>query len=206
MFHRITIIGFVGQPPQMRYTEDGTAVTNFSVATRQVVSKERVAGCPQGWKESLNGPADGGQARRRRRDHFRRRRVVGPRFCRGNERIPTARAVAAPAIDTAPGLELRWAWTAVPEIVRYPAVSTVPVPPMGRHVLSVSRMRLKGLLDLLLSIHSAFPKEAQTNNNRSRTVSSWFRLTGETQHSRAASLRTATQPTGREQRNKEQKG
>jgi single-strand DNA-binding protein len=55
MFHRITITGFVGQPPSMRYTEDGTAVTNFSVATRQVVSKERVAGCPQGWKESLNG-------------------------------------------------------------------------------------------------------------------------------------------------------
>ena len=55
MIHRITIIGFVGQPPQMRYTEDGTPVTNFSVATRQVVSKERVAGCPTGWKESLNG-------------------------------------------------------------------------------------------------------------------------------------------------------
>jgi single-stranded DNA-binding protein len=35
MFHRITIIGFVGQDPQMRYTEDGTPVTNFSVATRQ---------------------------------------------------------------------------------------------------------------------------------------------------------------------------
>ena len=55
MFHRITIIGFVGQEPQMRFTEDGTPVTNFSVATRQVVSKERVAGCPAGWKESLNG-------------------------------------------------------------------------------------------------------------------------------------------------------
>ena len=55
MFHRITIIGFVGQEPQMRYTPDGTPVTNFSVATRQVVSKERVAGCPDGWKESLNG-------------------------------------------------------------------------------------------------------------------------------------------------------
>jgi single-strand DNA-binding protein len=55
MFHRITLIGFVGQPPSMRYTEDGTPVTNFSVATRQVVSKERVASCPQGWKESLNG-------------------------------------------------------------------------------------------------------------------------------------------------------
>jgi single-strand DNA-binding protein len=55
MFHRITIIGFVGQEPTMRYTEDGTPVTNFSVATRQVVSKERVTGCPAGWKESLNG-------------------------------------------------------------------------------------------------------------------------------------------------------
>ena len=55
MFHRITIIGFVGQAPQMRYSPDGTPVTNFSVATRQVVSKERVATCPQGWKESLNG-------------------------------------------------------------------------------------------------------------------------------------------------------
>jgi len=41
MFHRITLIGFVGQAPQMRYNEDGTPVTNFSVATRQ--------------KESLNG-------------------------------------------------------------------------------------------------------------------------------------------------------
>ncbi len=55
MFHRITIIGFVGQEPQMRYTEDGTPVTNFSVATRQAVSKERVSTCPQGWKESING-------------------------------------------------------------------------------------------------------------------------------------------------------
>jgi single-strand DNA-binding protein len=55
MFHRLTLIGFVGQDPVMRYTEDGTPVTNFSVATRQVVSKERVASCPQGWKESLNG-------------------------------------------------------------------------------------------------------------------------------------------------------
>ncbi len=55
MFHRVTIIGFVGQDPSMRYAPDGTPVTNFSVATRQVVSKERVAECPKGWKESLNG-------------------------------------------------------------------------------------------------------------------------------------------------------
>ena len=57
MFHRVTIIGFVGQDPEMRYAPDGTPVCNFSVATRQVVSKERVAQCPQGWKESLNGKA-----------------------------------------------------------------------------------------------------------------------------------------------------
>ena len=49
MFHRITLIGFVGQAPQMRYTEEGTPVTNFSVATRQVVSKERV-GASWGWR------------------------------------------------------------------------------------------------------------------------------------------------------------
>ena len=55
MLHEVTIIGFVGQDPQMRYTEDGTPVTNFSVATRQVVSKERAESCPKGWKESLNG-------------------------------------------------------------------------------------------------------------------------------------------------------
>ena len=29
MFHRVTIIGFVGQDPQMRYAPDGTPVTNF---------------------------------------------------------------------------------------------------------------------------------------------------------------------------------
>jgi len=55
MLHEVTIIGFVGQEPGMRYTEDGTPVTNFSVATRQVVSKERAESCPKGWKESLNG-------------------------------------------------------------------------------------------------------------------------------------------------------
>jgi len=55
MFHRVTIIGFVSSDPTMRYTPDGTPVTNFSVATRQVVSKERCQECPSGWKESLNG-------------------------------------------------------------------------------------------------------------------------------------------------------
>ena len=59
MFQRVTIIGRVGQEPQMRYTPDGTPVTNFSVATTETVSKTMPGGgersCPQGWKESYNG-------------------------------------------------------------------------------------------------------------------------------------------------------
>lgn len=32
MYHKITIAGYVGRDPEMRYMSDGTAVTNFSVA------------------------------------------------------------------------------------------------------------------------------------------------------------------------------
>ena len=39
----------------MRYSPDGTPMINFWVTIRQVVSKEGVAVCPQGWKESLSG-------------------------------------------------------------------------------------------------------------------------------------------------------
>ena len=59
MFQRVTIIGNVGRDPQMRYTADGTPVTDFSVATTETISKTRFDGgerpCPQGWKESYNG-------------------------------------------------------------------------------------------------------------------------------------------------------
>lgn len=55
MFHRVTLIGRVGQDPQMRYTPDGVPVTNFSVATTILRSKERTPDCPNGWKESYNG-------------------------------------------------------------------------------------------------------------------------------------------------------
>jgi len=59
MFQRVTIIGHVGQDPQMRYTPDGTPVTNVSVATKETVSKNMPGGgtrpCPTGWKESYNG-------------------------------------------------------------------------------------------------------------------------------------------------------
>jgi single-strand DNA-binding protein len=43
----------------MRYTPDGTPVTNLSVATKETISKTNFDGserpCPQGWKESYNG-------------------------------------------------------------------------------------------------------------------------------------------------------
>jgi single-strand DNA-binding protein len=55
MFQRVTLIGHVGQDPQMRYTPEGTPVTNFSVATKTAVSKARNPDCPAGWKESYNG-------------------------------------------------------------------------------------------------------------------------------------------------------
>jgi len=59
MFHRVTLIGHVGQEPQMRYTPDGVPVTSFSVATKETISKNLPGGgersCPQGWQESYNG-------------------------------------------------------------------------------------------------------------------------------------------------------
>lgn len=55
MFHRVTLIGRVGQDPQMRYTPDGTPVTNFSLATTTTLSKATRPDCPAGWKESYNG-------------------------------------------------------------------------------------------------------------------------------------------------------
>jgi single-strand DNA-binding protein len=55
MFQRVTLIGRVGQEPQMRYTPDGTPVTSFSVATTTTLSKETRSECPNGWKESYNG-------------------------------------------------------------------------------------------------------------------------------------------------------
>jgi single-strand DNA-binding protein len=55
MFHRVTLIGNVGQEPQMRYTPDGTPVTSLSVATKTSLSKETKPECPTGWKESYNG-------------------------------------------------------------------------------------------------------------------------------------------------------
>ena len=59
MFHRVTIIGNVGQDPEMRYTQDGTPVTSLSVATKTTLSKKTFDGgdrpCPAGWKESYNG-------------------------------------------------------------------------------------------------------------------------------------------------------
>lgn len=35
MYHKILIVGNLGRDPEMRYTPDGTPVTNFSVATNR---------------------------------------------------------------------------------------------------------------------------------------------------------------------------
>jgi len=54
MYHKVVLIGNLGQDPEMRYTPSGTAVTHFSVATKTAVSKERVPECPDGWRDSYN--------------------------------------------------------------------------------------------------------------------------------------------------------
>ena len=35
MYHKVIIVGNLGRDPEMRYTPDGTPVTNFSVATNR---------------------------------------------------------------------------------------------------------------------------------------------------------------------------
>jgi len=59
MFQRVSLIGYVGQDPEMRYTESGVPVTSFSLATKETISKSLPDGgerpCPNGWKESYNG-------------------------------------------------------------------------------------------------------------------------------------------------------
>ena len=39
MYHKIVIVGYLGRDPEMRYTPDGTPVTNFSVATSRKWSR-----------------------------------------------------------------------------------------------------------------------------------------------------------------------
>ena len=34
-FNKITIVGYLGKNPELRYTPDGTPVCNFSVATTE---------------------------------------------------------------------------------------------------------------------------------------------------------------------------
>jgi single-strand DNA-binding protein len=40
MYHKVTIVGYLGRDPEMRYTPDGTPVTNFSVATSRRWSRQ----------------------------------------------------------------------------------------------------------------------------------------------------------------------
>jgi single-strand DNA-binding protein len=35
MYHKVVLIGHLGRDPEMRYTQDGTPVTSFSVATSE---------------------------------------------------------------------------------------------------------------------------------------------------------------------------
>lgn len=39
MYHKIIIAGYLGRDPEMRYTQDGTPVTNFSVAASRKYSR-----------------------------------------------------------------------------------------------------------------------------------------------------------------------
>lgn len=55
MYHKVVIIGNLGRDPEMRFTPTGTAMTTFSVATTNRISKDRTPECPDGWKESYNG-------------------------------------------------------------------------------------------------------------------------------------------------------
>lgn len=55
MYHEVTMIGNLVHDPSMRYTPTGTAVTNFTVATSNKISKERTPECPDGWKEGYKG-------------------------------------------------------------------------------------------------------------------------------------------------------
>jgi DNA-binding CsgD family transcriptional regulator len=63
---------------------------------------------------------------------------------------------------------------------------------MGWDALSVSPMRLTGSIYLLLLVFRSFVRQRQTDNNRSQTLYSRFRLTGETEQARAAKRRTAS--------------
>jgi len=54
MYLEVTAIGNLGSDPEMRYTESGVAVTNFSLATTKRIRKNDKP-CPVGWKESYNG-------------------------------------------------------------------------------------------------------------------------------------------------------
>lgn len=40
MYHKVIIAGYLGRDPEMRYTQDGTPVTNFSVAASRKWSRQ----------------------------------------------------------------------------------------------------------------------------------------------------------------------
>ena len=54
MLFKIELIGRLTKDAEMRYTPAGTAVTNLSIATSKVISKQSTPECPKGWKDSYN--------------------------------------------------------------------------------------------------------------------------------------------------------
>ena len=55
MFQKVTVIGRLTADPEMRYTGTGVAVTNFTVATSEKISKQSTPDCPDGWKDGYGG-------------------------------------------------------------------------------------------------------------------------------------------------------
>ncbi len=55
MYHKVIVIGNLTRDPEMRYTPSGTAVTTFTVATSNKISKTQTPECPDGWKEGYGG-------------------------------------------------------------------------------------------------------------------------------------------------------
>ena len=55
MLERVMLMGRLGGDPEMRYTDNGIPVSNISLATTRLISKQSTENCPKGWKESYNG-------------------------------------------------------------------------------------------------------------------------------------------------------
>jgi single-strand DNA-binding protein len=55
VYHKIELLGRLTKDPEARYTQSGTMVCNFTVATDNKISKKDDRPCPAGFKDSYNG-------------------------------------------------------------------------------------------------------------------------------------------------------